>query len=162
MEECMRKGLLMMCTIVLVAGLVSCGTKKPSDVLMKARDASGAGDTSMIEQYYTAETSKMIRELEEMSKKFPGAKSKPSKGLAADAKWEVVKEDIEGDTAQVTIRYTEHPVARLKGTEYTFRMKREGGDWKIDMEKELAMAVKMMKAMSAPGGLMDQLKKMGK
>jgi len=50
-------------------------------------------------------------------------------------------------------------VENMKGFEYTYRMKKEDGSWKIDMEDELKAALSMMKNMGALAGFSEKLKK---
>jgi hypothetical protein len=47
----------------------------------------------------------------------------------------------------------------MKGFEFPFRMKKEEGKWKIDMEKEMQQALAMIKAMQRMPGVVDQMKR---
>ncbi len=69
--------------------------------------------------FYTAGTMEALRELHKL---LPEDQKKQSDNkFAGDAKWEVAEEKVEGDNATVRIRFTEHPVAAVKGTEVSFR-----------------------------------------
>lgn len=52
-------------------------------------------------------------------------------------KWTVTEQKIEGDSATVRIKFTEHPVENVKGFEMELRMIKSGGAWKIDLEREI-------------------------
>jgi hypothetical protein len=56
-------------------------------------------------------------------------------------KWEEVSKKVEGSRGVIRIRYTEHPVENMIGFEMDFRVLKEGGSWKIDLENEIRQAL---------------------
>ena len=145
------------CIIGLCAlALISCGAGKPSDVIKDMQSAVKSENIEDVYKYYTKGTADAIKE---MHKLFPDAAKEKDSKFAEGAKWEVIEEKIDGDIATVKIKYTEHPVENMKGFEFPFRMKKEEGKWKIDMEKEMQQALAMIKAMQRIPGVMDQMKK---
>ncbi len=151
------KRLYFACIIgVCALALTACGAGKPSDVIKKMQSAAQSDSAEDVYKYYTKGTADAIKEMQKM---FPdAAKDKDSK-FAKGAKWDVIEEKIDGDIATVKIKYTEHPVENMKGFEFPFRLKKEEGQWKIDMEREMQQALAMIKAMQKMPGMMDQMKK---
>lgn len=105
--------------------------------------------------FYTKGTMEAIRE---MQKLIPPDQQKKSDNKFADATWQVVEEKVTGDTATVKLKFTEHAMAQMKGTEAVFRLKREDGAWKLDMEQEMRMALQAMKQMGNMSEMLKQLK----
>lgn len=134
---------------------LSCGSgKAPADVLSKIQKAQLSGDLTETKNFYTEGT---IRLMEEMKKIVPAAKGDTK--FVSGAKWKVVDEKINGDSAELRIKYVEHPVENMKGLEIPFRLKKEGGEWKIDMENELKQALMMINSMKKLPGISAKTKK---
>jgi hypothetical protein len=57
-------------------------------------------------------------------------------------RWEEVSRKIEGSRGEIRLRYTEHPVENMVGQEMPFRLTKESGSWKIDLEDEIRQALK--------------------
>ncbi len=151
----MKKIFVAFITVIVAAGLSSCSKGKPSDVLEAMQKAYASGSMADIDKYYTKGTVEAINELNKLAPKS----QKEDNKFAKEAAWDVVQETIKGDTADVKIKYTKHPVENMKGFEMTFHMKKEDGSWKIDMEKEMQAALSMIKAMNKTPGMADMLKK---
>lgn len=133
------------------------GSDRPRDVFDRLKNITGTSleDAAVA---YTKGTMDAIRELHKLMP--PDQQKRGLDNKFADAKWEVVEEKIQGDDATVKIRFIHHRDEQLKGVEMPFRMKREGGMWKIDMEQELRQAIQLYKAMQGPGGMAEMLKQM--
>lgn len=88
-------------------------------------------------QFMTSATKKSIRRL---MLNFPGI-AEAGFGMGVlfrkGAEWEIVEEKVEGDNAKVKVRYMRHPVENIKGSETVFIFKKESGEWRLDMEKEI-------------------------
>jgi hypothetical protein len=52
----------------------------------------------------------------------------------AKTSWEELSRTVRGDRGTIRIRYTDHPVENMIGVQMDFRMVREKGAWKIDLE----------------------------
>ena len=61
--------------------------------------------------------------------------------FSAKTEWEEVSRKVEGDRGTIRIRYTDHPVENMIGVEAEYRMTRDGGLWKIDLEEEMRAAL---------------------
>ncbi|OHD66369.1 MAG: hypothetical protein A2176_07770 [Spirochaetes bacterium RBG_13_51_14] len=55
--------------------------------------------------------------------------------------WEEVSKKVDGTRGVIRIRYTEHPVENMIGFDMDFRVVKEGGSWKIDLEDEIRRAL---------------------
>lgn len=149
---------LSLCLLVLAA--ISCsGSKGPSATLISMKDCQVSGGTDCAKKYFTNGT---MAVLDEINKLRPETQKNPDNaGYAEKSKWDVIDEKIDGDTATVKIKFTEHPIENMKGFELEYRMKKEEGEWRIDQEKEMRTALEMMKLSKKSGGLnLDMLNKM--
>ncbi|MCU0848236.1 MAG: DUF4878 domain-containing protein [Spirochaetes bacterium] len=153
------KKIFVISLVVLALAMVGC-TKKPSDTLGKLQSAAKSGNLEDAKKYYTKGT---VKAMEELQKLFPVDPKKGDNKFAEGAKWTVVNEKIDGDKAEVKVKYTDHPDPKMKGAEITFNMKKEDGDWKLDLEKELNMALSMFKGMGGQmNNMLKGLKNLGK
>ena len=140
----MKKFLVIIMGLILVIGLISCKktASKPADVLTLLKESKSEEDAKA---YFTKGTVKAMDELKKLMPEMKGKKDKSS--IGKDDKWEVVNEDIQGDLATVTIKFTGSDNAKKVGTIYPFKFKKEDGSWKLDMEAELNMGLKMMNSL---------------
>ncbi len=146
--------------IATLAVMLACGGGgKPSDVLKAMQKVYASDNFDDAEKYYTRGTVELMKELNKLNPKSTKEKSLADKKFVSGAKWDVVEEKIDGDAAQVKVRYVEHPVENMKGFEYIYKMRKEDGAWKIDMESELKAALAMMKNMGAIAGFAERFKK---
>lgn len=72
--------------------------------------------------------------------------------------WEEVSSNVEGTKGIVRLRYTGHPVENMIGFEMVFRLVKEGGSWKIDLEEELRDGMALRKK----GGAADYIRRIKK
>jgi len=56
--------------------------------------------------------------------------------------WDELSRKVDGSRGSIRIRYTGHPVENMIGSEIDFRLQKEGGSWKIDLEDEIRQALK--------------------
>ncbi len=56
--------------------------------------------------------------------------------------WDELSRRVDGSRGSIRIRYTGHPVENMIGSEMDFRLQKEGGSWKIDLEDEIRQALK--------------------
>lgn len=156
----MKKSITIAVCIAMALSLSSC-SKGPADALAGMKRCQEQSDREGAKKFYTNGT---VAAMEEMEKLAPDSEkeSKSANNIAKDAEWEIVSEEISGDTAKVKVRFSEHPVEKMKGMEYTFKLKNEDGAWKIDMEKEMRQALELLKISEkmGKGGTMDFMNKM--
>jgi hypothetical protein len=151
----MKKIIFMLLAGSVCLMLLSCGGGKgPADVLNKIQKAQLSGDPAEAKKFYTEGTIKLM---EEMKKIVPSAKGDTK--FVSGAAWKVVDEKINGDFAELRVKYVEHPVENMKGLEIPFRLKKESGEWKIDMENELKQAIMMINSMKEMPGIPSKAKK---
>lgn len=154
----MKRCFVVIAAFVVAAGLTACGGSRPSDVLEKMQSVYSSDRFEDAAQYYTKGTVEAMNELNKIAPKSGKEEGLADRKFMKDAKWTVVDEKIIGDTAEVKVKYTEHPVENMKGFEYAFRMKKEDGRWKIDMEQEMKSAISMIRQMNTAGGMMEKLR----
>jgi len=151
----MKKFSAALMAVIIVLAFSACGKGgSPSDVFSRMKGFSG-NNIEDAAAFYTAGTMEALRELQKI---MPPDQQKGSDNKFAGATWEVVEEKITGDTATVKLKFTAHPEAQMKGTEAQFRLKKEGGTWKLDMEQEMRMALQAMKQMGNMTEMLKQLK----
>lgn len=140
----MKKFLIISMNIILAIGLISCAktASKPSDVLNLLKDVKTEDEARA---YFTKGT---LKAMDEFKKMMPDVKEKKGiQSIDKTDKWEVVKEEIQGDTATVTYKYTNSNNQKKVGTAETIKLKKEDGSWKIDLETEMNAGLQMMKSL---------------
>lgn len=139
----MRKFVVMavICTVAL--GYLGCskGASTPAEVLTRIKECKTPEDAKA---FYTRGT---LKALDELAKLMPEAQkdAQQGKSIGQTDKWDVVKEDINGDLATVTVKFTESAVPTKIGQTAQLKMKKEDGSWKLDMEDELNLGLKILK-----------------
>ena len=135
---------LSLLTLAALIFMLSCA-KPPSGPMQALESVKGLFAAQMFAEaaaHFTPGTRSALEELERVS---PGARE-AGYGFAAlfagGSEWEVVESDVKGDAVVVKVRYTRHPVENYKGNEMAFRLKSEGGAWKLDMQSEVDAAVR--------------------
>ncbi len=150
----MKKMIIISFVFILAFSISSC-SKKPSDILLSVKPCWDNDDRDCAKAFYTKESVKKLEE-EEMKSRYIKV-DKKKKGFADGLlKWEVVKEDIQGDSATVKIIFTEHPKEKLKGGEMTYLFLKEDAEWKIDVIASVVKnreKVNEAKAKKGDGGL---------
>lgn len=157
----MKKAATLALIAVVALAVVSCAKNKPSDVFGKLQSIGDVNDMNALKKFYTKDTVKALEELLTLMPKEMQS-TKDANKFPKEAKWEVLSEKVEGDTAEVKVKFINHPMANLKGTEAVFKMKKEEGDWKIDQETEIKQAVTLFKGLGGKDGMLKELKKMMK
>jgi hypothetical protein len=56
--------------------------------------------------------------------------------------WDELSRKNDGSHGSIRIRYTGHPVENMIGFEMDFKLRKEGGSWKIDLEDEIRQALR--------------------
>ncbi|MDY6935287.1 MAG: hypothetical protein SVZ03_13820 [Spirochaetota bacterium] len=143
----MKRLLIIGISLLAVLSLSSC-SKNPSDTLGDVQNLYKVDKHEEVKDYYTEGS---IKAMEELKKLVPDSQKggvEIDKKFVSGAIWEVIEEKIDGDMAEIKIKYTDHPEENMKGLEITYNMKKENGRWKIDMEKELNESIKMIKGMN--------------
>ncbi|HSV96312.1 MAG TPA: DUF4878 domain-containing protein [Spirochaetota bacterium] len=138
---------------------LACGGGRPSDVLKAMQKVYSSDKFDDANKYYTKGTVELLNELNKLNPKSTKEESLADKKFVSGAKWKVIEEKTDGESARVKVRYVEHPVENMKGYEHTYKMKKEDGVWKIDMEDDLKGALSLMKNMGALSGFAERLKK---
>ncbi len=142
------------------------GSRGPGNIFKMVQDSYTKEGVDAVKKYYTEGTIKAMDELKMFSSESNESNyfdSYYSRGV----KWEVEDEQVDGDSATIKIKYLEHPVEKMKGIEVPFNMRKEDGEWKIDMEKEMKgikiFVEQQNKAVLKPhNDFINKLKKLGK
>ena len=136
--------------------------QNPSDVLLDIRKQQSSGNYDNLNVYYTRGTIKAIEDMDKLSKQNKTGKAKEDKRFMEGTDWNVVAEKVNGNDADVTIKYTDHPIENMRGLELMFKLQKEDGKWKLDMEKDIRKGLEMIRKYEQAGtsGKVDYLKKM--
>jgi hypothetical protein len=149
--------------IVLVMAIffVSC-SGNPSDVLLDIRKQQNSGNYDNLNAYFTSGTIKAMEDMDKLSRQNKTGKAKQDKRFMEGTDWDVVEEKVNGNDADVTIKYTDHPIENMRGLELMFKLQKEDGKWKLDMEKDIRKGLEMIRKSEQTGksGKTDYLKKM--
>ncbi|TAL34866.1 MAG: hypothetical protein EPN93_11445 [Spirochaetes bacterium] len=130
--------------------LFGCGGSsgdRPRDVLDAMQKIFSSDDFSGAKKFYTKGTRSAFDDLDKLNPRSRKEEAIPDGRFAKGARWELLDESIQGDSAKVRIKYTKHPVENNKGLEVSFNMKKEDDGWKIDMEKEIRETISLIKKM---------------
>ena len=125
---------LSMIMITMALLLTSCGVNKPSKTIDKL--AGLDGDKEKIKKYYTAKTNALLEEIEKLAPIKDDMNNQNYNSFYKNAKWKVIDEKIDGDSAVVSIQFTDHVNPYLKGQTIHYKMKKEKvreGDSKINI-----------------------------
>jgi hypothetical protein len=94
--------------------------------------------------YMTEGTKKSLRRL---STTYPGI-AEAGYGLAIlfrkGVEWVVIEDTMRDDVARIKVKYARHPVENIKGSEAEFVFKKESGEWRLDMEREIEAFIEEM------------------
>jgi len=131
-------------SMFIVFSFTAC-SESPGDVLTDIKKENDNGNYDNLNKYYTRDTVELLDELDKLSGKNRIRKPKEDKKFARGTEWDIIKERTDGDRADVTIKYTSHPVENMKGLELGFKFRKEGGLWKLDMADELRMTLGILK-----------------
>ncbi len=131
---------------------------------MEECNKSGTEYEDCIRNNYTKGSIKMMEDSLQSSPEGATKGLQRYKNFVEGAEWKIVKENIDGDRADIVVLFTEHPEAKKKGREIPYVLTREDGEWKIDMEKQIEMALDIMKQIRerAKGNLLPLLKEHSK
>ncbi len=56
--------------------------------------------------------------------------------------WDELSRKNDGSRGSIRIRYTGHPIENMIGFEMDFKLQKDGGSWKIDLEDEISQALR--------------------
>ncbi|MDR2292344.1 MAG: DUF4878 domain-containing protein [Prevotellaceae bacterium] len=119
--------------LVVAAGLIiaACGgTSTPSDVVQKVLKAQTSLDFGTVKKHVVKD---LVPQIEEAEKAFETPEVKEAmerlKAAADQVKYDVVKEEIDGDNAKVTVKIT--ALGQEQEQELIIPLVKEDGAWKV-------------------------------
>ena len=140
--------------LAVTLGLAACA-KPPSEPLKTMEKIKSLYVSQKFEEAAGLFTGNTRRALDDLERVSPGARQ-AGYGLAVlfpgNSEWEVLETRIDGGTAAVRVRYARHPVENIRGNEIEFRLRKEDGGWKWDMEKEIVESIGQIRAVPAESG----------
>jgi hypothetical protein len=156
----MKSFLVYVAALAAAVFFISC-SRNPSDVLQDIRKQQINGNYDNLNAYYTKGTIKAMEEFEKLSLKNKTGKSKEDKRFMDGTDWDIVAEKINGSDADVVIKYTDHPIENMRGLELMFKLQKEDGKWKLDMENDIRKSLEMLKnsGQAVKGGKANYFKK---
>ncbi len=134
--------------IVLAFFISACskpGPGSPLEALNEIKRLFRDGKNDDVRLLFSSETISIMNEIISMVPDIPDKNFGLQRLFVRGAEWNLQDEKINGDSAMIRIKYTEHPAENMKGYEMTFRMKKESGKWKWDIEKELRESLRLLK-----------------
>jgi hypothetical protein len=154
--------ILMYAFTLLAAIFLSACSQKPTDVLKEIQKHQAEGNYNNLNVYYTKGTVKAMVDLNKLYQKNNTGKTGEDKRFVEGARWDVVAEKVNGNDADLVIKYTEHPVQNMIGLELSFKLKKEDDKWKLDLEKDVLKSLEMIKnsGQTNKAGKTDYLNKM--
>ena len=93
----------------------------------------------------TSGTRRSLGALERVSPGIADAGYGLSMLFADGSVWDVLENKKQENTATIKVRYARHPIENLRGNEMVFRLIKESGGWKLDLEKLIDESVKEFK-----------------
>lgn len=121
--------------LVVAAGLIiaACGgTSTPSDVVQKVLKAQTSLDFGTVKKHVVKD---LVPQIEEAEKAFETPEVKEAmerlKAAADQVKYDVVKEEIDGDNAKVTVKITALGQEQEQEQELIIPLVKEDGAWKV-------------------------------
>jgi hypothetical protein len=136
---------LILIIIFICGAFFAACSQYPRDVLLEIKKQQANGNYDDFYKYYTNDTVKTMAELDRLIEKNQTVKGKEDKRFMDGADWDVIAEKINGNDADVIIKYTDHSIENMRGLELGFKLKKEDGKWKLDMEKDLRKSMEMIK-----------------
>lgn len=122
MKKLMRVLVAAVC-VVSMFGLAGCGNS-PDKVAIKFAKCVSEADFDGASKYATKQTAALLELAKSMGKNEESEKMK-------GADFEVVKSEVNGDKAKVTVKTTKDG----KSDEDDFTLVKEDGEWKVSIEK---------------------------
>jgi hypothetical protein len=121
----------------------SSGESTPEKTLSAVQEKAQSGKLAGIGEHLTGDTVAAINRL----KDYPAVnwQNDFASRFPEGSEWEVVHREVKGDDALITIKCVDHPVENVVGFQTDYRMRREGGVWKIDMHEQLERAADRLK-----------------
>lgn len=134
------------CTLALIAGLLAAGgcsrDRAPSSFDGVFEKLIGARNFSEAKRCYTDGTIDAIDDAVREGVIDDSGRLRILPLFNEKTRWEEVSRKADDSRGEIRLRYTEHPVENMIGQEFDFRLKREGGSWKIDLEDEIRQALR--------------------
>lgn len=134
----MKKRCAVAVCVLVLAGV--CCKKNEQSYIENLRSIQSLFEEQKYDESLKFMTSGTRSSLRKLSSKYPGI-AEAGYGFGVlfrkGAEWNVIEEHVEGEMAKVKVRYTNHPVENIKGSETVFIFKKESGEWRLDMEREV-------------------------
>jgi len=121
----------------------SSGESTPERTLSAVQEKAQSGKLAEIGEHLTGDTVAAINRL----KDYPAAswQNDFASRFPEGAEWKAIRREVKGDTALITMKCVDHPVENVIGFQTDYRLRREGGVWKIDMHEQLERAADRLK-----------------
>jgi len=137
-----------LCALLIVLMIPHCyhcssGESTPEKTISGVQEKAQSGKLGEIGEHLTGDTVAAINRL----KDYPVVnwQNDFASRFPEGAEWEILSREVKGDTARITLKCVDHPVENVIGFQMDYRLRREGGVWKIDMHEELERAADRLK-----------------
>jgi hypothetical protein len=126
-------------SVALVA--LAAGCSKPvggaMEALMAVKAHYGEGRVERARDCLSEGTRNGLADLSRRAPGFDEGALGIKKLFEAGTRWEIVREVSGHDTGEIEVKYTDAPSLSMKGFVFRFKLKKEGGAWKLDFEEEI-------------------------
>jgi hypothetical protein len=136
----------LVCLYIFLSSSFSCSCSRkssPEITLTAIQERAKHGKYREIRGYLTRNTLRAIDRLKEFSRS--SWENDFARRFPESSEWNIVQQEIRGDSARITMKCIDHPVENIRGFEIVYVLRLEGGIWKIDMHEELERAIERMK-----------------
>ncbi|MFC1670321.1 hypothetical protein ACFL20_07995 [Spirochaetota bacterium] len=128
--------------MVLLLIIFSCTKKGPADDISRVfHGLSNSNSSGEILKHYSSGTVSAIGKAVNLRIITGNRKLSILPQFNNNTRWRILEKAIDGDRAELWLKYIEHPVENMIGFEMKFKMVREDGMWKIDMEDEIQRSI---------------------
>jgi hypothetical protein len=154
----MKAGLMNINRFAAVAAAVAIAAARSGNgfdsILEKLGDARTFDEAG---HFYTAGTVKVIETAVREGRIRAEDRLRMLPRFDSRTRWEELSWKKDGRRGTIRIRYTRHPVENMIGCELDFKLAREDGSWKIDLEDEMRQAL-LKGERSGPADYIKRLK----
>lgn len=141
----MSRSIVCICSIVIFFVTCKKDERGYTETLYRIKHCFEEQNYDECVKYMTLRTQKLLKKLESSFPQIADAGYGMAVLFRKGSEWEIVKVAGNEKNANVKVRYVKHPTENIIGSEVEFVLKKENGEWKLDMEKEIENLIENIK-----------------